>query len=135
MRAVLLNVRGCQGGTTSKTIFAQLSQRTLAGDIALTSMGAGFARPLSASPPLPRRRLNEVEFSRPGQEDCSGLLPLLVGLRAFKPVKHLVAIIDARTALVLAQKRYRIGERADDAAVAHAQPRLQVIFARIRHSK
>jgi hypothetical protein len=79
--------------------------------------------------------LNEVEFSRPGQEGCSRLLPLLVGLRAFKPVKHLIAIVDAGTALVLAQKRYRIGERADSAAVPHAQPRLQVIFARIRHSK
>ena len=75
------------------------------------------APPSLRAPRLLRRTTNEVEFHGPGKETCGRLLALLVGLRALQPVKNLVAIVDAGTALVFAQQRHRVTERADDTTV------------------
>jgi len=93
------------------------------------------APPSLRAPRLLRRTTNEVEFHGPGKETCGRLLALLVGLRALQPVKNLVAIVDAGTALVFAQQRHRVTERADDTTVTQMQLRLYAIFARLRHSK
>ncbi len=79
------------------------------------------------------RRTNQVKFLRPGKEGCGRLPPLLIGLRALEPVEHLVAIVDAGSALVVAQQRHRVAERANDAAVAEVRLRPNAIFASLRH--
>jgi hypothetical protein len=85
------------------------------------------------APCLLRLTKNEVKLLGPGEERCGSFLALLVGLCAFQPVKNFVAIVDAGAALVFAQQRHRVTERADDPTITQIELRLYPIFARLCH--
>src|SRR6202040_1463967 len=69
--------------------------------------------PSLRAPRLLRRTTNQVEFLGPGKEARGLFVALLVVGRALQSIKTPVAIVDAGTAPVFAQRRHRTAERAD----------------------
>src|ERR1051325_10436155 len=77
-------------------------------------------------------RRHEPQLLCPCKERPHRSLPLLVAARTFQAMQHLVAVVDAGPAFVLAHQRDRVGDRADNAAVDQSDLWFDPEFARTR---
>jgi hypothetical protein len=78
-------------------------------------------------------RHKQVELLRPDDKRLHRLPAFLLAPCAFEPVQHLVASIHSWTKLVLPQERDRVGQRANDAPIAHADLRHKANVGRVSH--
>ena len=77
----------------------------------------------------------QVQFLRPREESFCRVLDLLLIVRAFKPMQHLVPSIHARTRLVLAQQRNRIGHGANGAPIPDVELALEEKLGGVPHAR
>src|ERR1700744_1356059 len=78
---------------------------------------------------------NQIQLFGPKEEGFCRDLPLLVGLRALKAMKHLITVIDPRVATVIAQKSHGIAKRAHRPSVTDMKLWMKEIFAGFRHKR
>ena len=93
-----------------------------------TKSGGGTPHPRSI------QRRQKIELSRPCEKRLRCRSTLLVGLSAFEPVQHLVAVVNARPCFMVADECDRIGQRADRAPVPHGKRRIDPEFYTLDHN-
>ena len=76
-----------------------------------------------------------VQLLRPHEESFCRVLDLLLIVCAFKVMQHLVPSIHARTGLVLAQQRNRIGHGANGAPIPDVELALEEKLGGVPHAR